>query len=167
MLQSSDDPMSIVVLEAGAVWPAWLAEYQRLAPNAVVIAQARAETPVAFRGRVVHRITEATGSGKARVRVGVIVAGDGGEESTSVREAIARAILKLMKAGSEAELMLAGEGQESDRAQLFSLAGVLCQGLGGTGVSVKVRFSSARSGVMRSVSASLPEPEKAATKGGA
>ena len=70
MLENSDDLMSIVVLEAGAAWPAWLTEYQRLAPNAVVIAQARTEEPEAFRARVVHRITEATASSGARVRTG-------------------------------------------------------------------------------------------------
>ena len=59
MLENSDDLMSIVVLEAGAAWPSWLTEYQRLAPNAVVIAQAATEAADTFQARVLHRVAEA------------------------------------------------------------------------------------------------------------
>jgi hypothetical protein len=168
MLENSDDLMSIVVLEAGAAWPAWLTEYQRLAPNAVVIAQARSEEPEAFRARVVHRITEATTSSGARVRVGVIIAGDSSDEARlPLRENVARAILKVMAPAREAELVLAGDGQEMDdsRHELFELAGALCEELGGTQVSVKVRFSNGKSGVMRSVAPSAPDMEVLTVKG--
>jgi hypothetical protein len=167
MLESSDDLMSIVVLEAGAAWPAWLAEYQRLAPNAVVVAQARTEDAEVFGRRVVHRITEATHGSGARVRVGVIVAGDSGDEGRlSLRENVARAILRKMVPGREAELVLAGDGHELDRSRqdLFELAGALCEELGGTGVSVRVRFSHAKSGVMRTVAASVPDTEVLSSK---
>jgi hypothetical protein len=167
MLESSDDLMSIVVLEAGAAWPAWLAEYQRLAPNAVVVAQARTEEAELFGHRVVHRIAEATHSSGARVRVGVIVAGDSGDEGRlSLRENVARAILKKMVPGREAELVLAGDGHELDRSRqdLFELAGALCEELGGTGVNVRVRFSHAKSGVMRTVPASVADPEILSSK---
>jgi hypothetical protein len=168
MLASSDDLMSIVVLEAGAAWPAWLAEYQRFVPNAVVIAQSRAESPDAFRSRVAHRITEATATTGARVRIGVIVAGDSGDLATvSAREAIARAIIKVMRSGDEAELVLGGDAQagDSSRHELFALAGVLCQELGGTEVSVNVRLSSGKSGVMRTASVASADIEPAASKG--
>ena len=172
MLENSDDLMSIVVLEAGAAWPAWLTEYQRLAPNAVVIAQARSELPDAFRSRVVHRISEATSSKSARVRIGVIVAGDSPDDARlALREQVARAILKAMGTLHEAELVLAGDAQELERPrhELFGLAGALCQELGGTSVSVKVRFSSgqhSKSGVMRTVSPSTPDIEPMVLKGG-
>jgi hypothetical protein len=168
MLENSDDLMSIVVLEAGAAWPAWLTEYQRLAPNAVVIAQARSEEPDAFRNRVVHRITEATTSSGARVRVGVIIAGDCPDEGRlSLRENVARAILKVMAPAREAELVLAGDGHEMNgsRQELFELAGALCEELGGTEVSVKVRFSNGKSGVMRSVASTMPDVELLTSKG--
>jgi hypothetical protein len=169
MLENSDDLMSIVVLEAGAAWPAWLTEYQRLAPNAVVIAQARTEAPDTFRARVVHRIAEATTSSGARVRVGVIVAGDSPDEARlSLRENVARAILKVMAPAREAELVLAGDGHDMDdsRQELFELAGALCEELGGTQVSVNVRFSNGKSGVMRSVAPSTPDAELLVAKGG-
>jgi hypothetical protein len=169
MQESRDDLMSIVVLEAGATWPAWLVEYQRLAPNAVVIAQARAESMDSFRGRVIHRMEEARTAAGARVRVGVIVAAPvAGEERLSFREGVARALLQSMGSGSEAELVLAGDGHETDpsRHELFAIAGALCEELGGSKVNVRVRFSNSRSGVMRSVSPSSPDSELA-SKGGA
>ena len=169
MLESRDDLMSIVVLEAGAIWPAWLSEYQRLAPNAVVIAQARAETFDAFRTRVIHRVEEATTSSGARVRVGVLVSAVGvGEDRLEFREGVARAMLRVMGSNGEAELVLAGDGHEGDpaRHELFALAGALCEELGGTQVNVRVRFAG-KSGVMRTVSPSSPDTDSLASKGGA
>ncbi|HKY38742.1 MAG TPA: hypothetical protein VJN18_22525, partial [Polyangiaceae bacterium] len=107
MQESRDDLMSIVVLETGAAWPAWLAEYQQLAPNAVVIAQVRGEALDTFRARVIHRMQEAAISSGARVRVGVIiVAPVAGEELLELRESVARALLQLMGSSNEAELVL-------------------------------------------------------------
>ena len=169
MQESSDDLMSIVVLEAGAAWPAWLAEYQRLAPNAVVVAQARTEAMDSFRGRVLHRIEEATTSNPARVRVGVIVSAPvAGDDRLQFRESVARALLQVMSATSESELVLAGDGHETDpaRHELFAIAGALCEELGGSKVNVRVRFSNNKSGVMRSVAPSTPDTELA-SKGGA
>lgn len=166
MLENSDDLMSIVVLEAGAAWPPWLTEYQRLAPNAVVIAQAAAETSAIFEARVVHRIAEAQ-HGSARVRVGVIVSIDSpGHDRVSLRQSIARALLKAMGTAHEAELVLSGDSEELEdsRQQLFALAGTLCEELGGTRVNVRVRFSNSKSGIMRSVSPSTPDVEPFASK---
>ncbi len=170
MLESHDDLMSIVVLEAGATWPAWLTEYQQLAPNAVVIAQARAEAVDSFRARVIHRIEEAKASGTARICVGVIVSSPTtGEDRLPLREGVARAILKAMGSGNDAELVLAGDGSDADpgRHELFALAGALCEELGGAKVNVRVRFSNSKSGVMRTVSPSTPDAEPAVSKSGA
>lgn len=167
MLENRDDLMSIVVLEAGASWPPWLTEYQRLAPNAVVIAQAAAESAAVFEKRVLHRITEASVSGTGRIRVGVIVSADAGSEPRfEMRQNVARGLLKAMGTSHEAELVLAGDSEELDasRHQMFALAGTLCEELGGTNVSVRVRFSNGRSGVMRSVSPSSPDIDSRVSK---
>jgi hypothetical protein len=148
MLENSDELMSIVVLEAGAAWPPWLTEYQRLAPNAVVIAQATTESADVFQSRVLHRVAEAAANGDARVRVGVIVSVDSPvEERVALRQNVARALLKAMGTGREAELVLAGDSEELEesRQHLFELAGALCQGLGGSRVNVRVRFSNSKS----------------------
>jgi len=171
MLENSDELMSIVVLEAGAAWPPWLTEYQRLAPNAVVIAQAAAESADSFQARVLHRVAEAASNcgvrARARIRVGVIVSVDSpAEERVALRQNVARALLKAMGTGHEAELVLAGDSEEleASRQHLFELAGTLCEELGGSLVNVRVRFSSSKSGVMRSVSPSSPDVEPLASK---
>ncbi|MBC8077551.1 MAG: hypothetical protein H7Y32_15865 [Chloroflexales bacterium] len=170
MLENRDDLMSIVVLEAGAAWPTWLTEYQRLAPNALVIAQAKAETLDTFSGRVAHRVAEAAAGGKGRVRVGAIVCSDlVDREALALREGVARTILKAMGSSDEAELVIAGDGPEDNpsRHELFALAGALCEELGGTGVNVRVRFTTGKSGMMRSVipGAAGAEPEHRVAKG--
>ncbi len=160
MLENSGDLMSIVVLEAGAAWPPWLSEYQRLAPNAVVIAQASAESSEVFEARVLHRIAEASQSKWLRVRVGVIVSADqDGQDRSGLRRNVARALLSAMGTSQEAELVLSGDSEEleASRHQLFALAGSLCEELSGTRINVRVRFASGRSGVMRSVNPSSPE----------
>ena len=162
MLENSDDLMSIVVLEAGAAWPSWLTEYQRLAPNAVVIAQAHSEAAESFQARVLHRVAEAINGSGARVRVGVIVSADSPDQDRlQLRQNVARGLLKLMPAGQEAELVLAGDSEEleASRHGLFELAGALCEELGGTCVNVRVRFSNGKSGTMRSVAPSIPDTE--------
>jgi hypothetical protein len=167
MLENSDDLMSIVVLEAGAAWPPWLTEYQRLAPNAVVIAQASAESASSFEARVLHRVKDAASNGGARVRVGVIVSTDApGQQRVALRQNVARALLKAMGSGHETELVLAGDSEELEdsRHELFALAGTLCEELGGTRVNVRVRFSNGKSGVMRSVTPSSPDVDSLASK---
>jgi len=167
MLENSDDLMSIVVLEAGAAWPSWLTEYQRLAPNAVVIAQAAAESADSFQERVLHRVAEAAHQEGARVRVGVIVSADSPvQERVVLRQNVARGMLKAMGTGREAELVLAGDSDEleTSRHQLFALAGTLCEELGGTLVNVRVRFSNGKSGIMRAVEPSSPDLDTLASK---
>jgi hypothetical protein len=169
MLENSDDLMSIVVLEAGAVWPPWLTEYQRLAPNAVVIAQAATEPADLFQSRVLHRVAEAAAScgNGVRVRVGVIVSVDSpAEERVALRQNVARGLLKAMGTAHEAELVLAGDSEEleASRQQLFELAGTLCEELGGSLVNVRVRFSNSKSGVMRAASPSSPDAEPRVSK---
>jgi hypothetical protein len=160
MPESSGDLMSIVVLEAGAAWPSWLTEYQRLAPNAVVIAQASTESSEVFQARVLHRIEEVAHTDAAWVRVGVIVSADQpGQQRLALRQNVARALLKAMGTSQEAELVLAGDSEElgASRHELFALAGALCEELAGARVNVRVRFSNGRSGVMRSVAPSSAE----------
>jgi hypothetical protein len=167
MQENRDDLVSIVVLEAGASWPAWLSEYQRLAPNAVVIAQAATETVPAFEKRVLHRVAEASANGVGRIRVGGIIAADrGGEAQAALRHRLAGALLQAMSSHPESELVLAGENAEAEstRQELFALAGALCGELGGKRVNVCVRFSNKRSGTMRSVTSSSPDGDGIASK---
>lgn len=166
MLESSDDSTSIVVLEAGAAWPSWLTEYQRLAPNAVVIAQATAEPAEVFEARVLHRVAEAAQSTTSSVRIGVIVAVDHPEQRRmALRQNVARGLVEAM-GEQEGELVLAGDSDElsQSRHELFALAGTLCDELRGRRVNVRVRFSTAKSGVMPVVTPSSPDVEALVSK---
>lgn len=170
MLESSDDSMSIVVLEAGAAWPSWLAEYQRLAPNSVVIAQASAESAESFQARVLSRVAEARSrSDAAHVRIGVLVAAhDPEQKRVELRRRVARSLVEAMASASnlDRELVLAGDSDElnQSRHELFALAGTLCDELRGKRINVRVRFTSAQSGVMRTVTPSSPDLQELASK---
>jgi hypothetical protein len=171
MLESSDDSMSIVVLEAGAAWPIWLAEYQRLAPNSVVIAQASGESVASFQARVQGRVAEARArSDAAHVRIGVLVAAHDPEQRRGeLRRSVARALVDAMASAGpqERELVLAGDSQDlnQSRHELFALAGSLCDELRGKRVNVRVRFTSATSGLMRTVTPSSSDLGEVGAKG--
>ena len=111
--------------------------------------------------------TQAGANSGARVRVGVIVSVDSPtEERVLLRQNVARALLKAMGKNHEAELVLGGDSEELDgsRHEMFELAGTLCEELGGTRVSVRVRFSNGKSGVMRSVTPSSPDVDSQVSK---
>jgi hypothetical protein len=171
MRENSDDSMSIVVLEAGAAWPSWLSEYQRLAPSSVVIAQASGEPVASFQTRVQTRVAEACSrSDAAFVRVGVLVAAhDPQQVRAKLRLRVARALADAMTTDGahERELVLAGDSEDLNQSQheLLALAGALCDELRGKRINVRVRFTSATSGVMRTVTPSSPDSSEWASKG--
>jgi len=150
----NDDSMSIVVLEVTAAWPSWLADYQLLAPNAVVIAQAPSENASAFEARVTGRLNEVAQRG-APVRVAVVVTNcDVSGAHLKMREQITRTMLRVLRHPEEPELVLAAETDDlQTRHGLFALAGALCEAAGGL-VNVRVRLSSHQSGLMLSVARS-------------
>ncbi|MGC4091586.1 MAG: hypothetical protein QM756_27635 [Polyangiaceae bacterium] len=58
---------SVVVLEEGAEFPKWVAEYQRHATNSIVVAYSPGETSAEFAARFGRRLAEASGE----LRVGI------------------------------------------------------------------------------------------------
>jgi hypothetical protein len=89
-----------------------------------------------------------------------------GHDRVALRRSVARALLKAMGTAQEAELVLAGDSEELEatRHELIALAGSLCEELSCARINVRVRFSSGRSGVMRSVASSSPELLPVASK---
>ena len=167
-----DEAISLIVLEFGASWPAWLADRQRDTPNAVIEAQAASESATEFAVRVIRRV-EALGSRRRFARLAVIATnGETDEESIAARYRIARAMLHTMAnldaagAGTDAagELVLAADAGDEARHGLFALAGTLCDELrGNTNLGVSVRFSQddLSSRTVRSVRPSAPDFEDA------
>jgi hypothetical protein len=157
-MQHADETLlSVVVLELGAAWPPWLAEYQQHAPNSVVIAQSSDECGKDFARRIGRRMDE-IGLREAAIHAGLIVSnGALDPESVAARRSICSTLLRLMLKKQHGELVLASDLSSGDdvRHELFALAGGLCEEVRGTQVTVRVRFdtirpSSASSGVRKS-----------------
>jgi hypothetical protein len=146
-----DSRSSIVIIEAGAGWPAWIAEYQRRAPQATVVAQTASEGHVEFRVRVLHRLDE-IGRGPNVLCVGVVLCAETAHEGARAeREGICHA---LSSALGDGDLVLAAtDDAEPFKQELFALAGRLCEAPHASRVNVRVRFSSNESGTMPSVMA--------------
>lgn len=163
-MQHADETLlSVVVLELGSSWPPWLAEYQKHAPNSVVIAQSSDESGADFAQRISRKMDE-IGSREAAIHAGLLVSnGATDPASLAARERICSALLRVMLQKQRGELVLAADVTAGDdvRHELFALAGTLCDELRGTAVSVRVRFDTVRpsgsvSGVMKSVAPSAP-----------
>jgi hypothetical protein len=157
MQQTDETLLSVVVLEFGSTWPPWLAEYQARAPNSMVIAQSADESASLFAHRINRKMDE-VGARDAVIHAGLLVS-NGALDAASIdaRQAICAALLRVMLKKQRGELVLASDVAAGDdvRQQLFALAGTLCDELGGTKVSVRVRFDTIRpapssSGVMKS-----------------
>ena len=165
-MQHADEALlSVVVLEAGSSWPPWLGEYQKHAPNSVVVAQSAEERGRDFAQRVQRRMDEIA-AGDAAIHVALLVSnGALDEASVAARKQMCGSLLRVMVSKRQGELVLAANAHAGDelRHELFALAGTLCDELGGTQVNVSVRFGSGRpetraSGVMKSVA---PAPDHA------
>jgi len=163
MQQTDETLLSVVVLELGATWPPWLAEYQARAPNSLVIAQSADESAPAFAQRIARKMDEVVARDVA-LHVGLLVSNGALDPlSISAREAICGSLLRVMLKKQRGELVLASDVTAGDdvRHQLFALAGTLCDELGGSQVSVRVRFDTIRpsasvSGVMKTVTPVTP-----------
>ncbi|HWZ89649.1 MAG TPA: hypothetical protein VNW92_12385 [Polyangiaceae bacterium] len=158
MSHADEGLLSVVVLECGSSWPPWLGEYQKQAPNSVVIAQSAEESGAAFAHRITRRMDEIR-AGEAAIHVALLVSnGKLDDDSVTARKEMCAALLRVMVQKRQGELVLAAHASADaeQRHELFALAGTLCDELGGTEVTVRVRFGSGRpesgvSGVMKSV----------------
>jgi len=164
--REQDSRSSIVIIEAGAGFPAWVTEYQQRAPNAAVVAQTSGESPVAFRARVLHRLEEITRSpGTLTIGIALCVEGAGAEQRAA-RASICRELVGRMPASGD--LVLAAiEGDQGLKHELFALAGELCSNDRGPHLNVRVRFANSQSGTMPSVlpTAFTHTKQKAASTG--
>ena len=144
MQQPSEGDASLVVVEAGAKWPACAGEYQQQQPNSVVEIQAESEAGTAFVSRVKRRI--ATTRKRGAVRVALLAAnGVLDRASKQARYELAHTLAGALDGAGELVLTasLSSGNAESIRHELFSLAGALCDELKCASVSVSVRFSDA------------------------
>ena len=149
--REEDSRSSIVIIEAGAGFPAWVTEYQSRAPNAAVVAQTSSEHPVAFRARVLHRLDEiARSPGVLSIGIALCVEGASAEQRAA-RASICRELVARMPKSADLVLAAMDGGDQGFKHELFALAGELCSGDSVPHVNVRVRFANTQSGTMPSV----------------
>jgi hypothetical protein len=137
-------------MEQGAVWPEWVYEVQRRAPNSMVEVQALGETFEAFQGRVYRRLRGLKERGVGVSAVVYAAASPVSSQQRHVRRFLCRTLLSVL--GERAEIVLSGEGWSTwgldarAREDLLDLAGELSVQLTAAeaeaqrGVTVSVRF---------------------------
>jgi hypothetical protein len=143
MTEQSEALGSIMVLEAGAVWPPSILEYQQRAPNAVVVAHAAGESMDDLALRVLRRLNDAS----HRLRIALVACAPSLDPAhLRARERICQSLLSALRAEGAGEVVLCAvdDGREATKHALFELAGSLCEGLGNGAPSVRVRFVSGR-----------------------
>src|SRR6185369_13078108 len=96
MEQADETLLSVVVLELGATWPPWLAEYQTQAPNSMVIVQSADESATLFAQRINRKMDEVRAR-DAAIHAGLLVC-NGALDAASIaaRQAMCAALLRVM-----------------------------------------------------------------------
>ncbi len=143
MTEQNEALSSIMVLEAGAVWPPAILEYQQRAPNAIVVAHAAGESMDGLALRVLRRLNTTS----LRLTVGLVACAPTLDPvHLRARERICKSLLSALRAEERGELVLCAvdDGREDTKHAVFELAGSLCEGLGEGAPSVRVRFVSGR-----------------------
>ncbi len=123
---------TLVLMESGAFWPAWVKEVQRRAPNSMVEVQSASESVESFGGRVLRRLMSLRDRG-VQLRAAVYAAASpSSEQERGVRRLLCGTLLDVLHDGGE--LVLSGAGwctwgvDARSREELMTLAGELsCQ----------------------------------------
>ena len=158
-MRGDETTASLVIVESGGTWPRFAAELQRRATHAIVESQSSGEPAREFVARVARRLQKLAAAAIG-VEVAVIATCDLVDAATlEERKLLSRTILAPMVEAGAGELILSATEDLDDDAKLhlFSLAGTLLDELGGAGVGVRVRFTSASQSSIRAVRTSDPD----------
>lgn len=143
MSAPTENPMSIVVMEANARWPYWFRALDRTGANSLVQMQADGEDEERLISRVVERARDF--SGRGCVQLCVLACNESTtEQALLARQRIAQGLVRSMLTSSAGELVLTAEADIEDelRHELLALAGTLCDQFHEMKITVSVRFSS-------------------------
>jgi hypothetical protein len=143
MSARSENPISIVVMEAGARWPSWFRALDRSGANSLVQVQADGERADQLVSRVLERAGEL--SSRGCVQLCVLACNERTcPQALAVRLRIARGLVDSMLSSAQGELVMTVEADIDDelRHELLALAGTLCDEFHQTKITVSVRFSS-------------------------
>ncbi len=136
----------LVIVEAGAKLPVWLASCQDKVSDTVVLVAARDESPTRFAKRATQRI-QALRDSDQRIQAAVIVPADqlAADEVLSSRLNISQAVLSQQAHYNRGRLLLLSGRALQPEAQLdlLNLAGTLSERLQGTKLTVALHFGAA------------------------
>lgn len=166
-MRGDETSASMVIVEAGALWPRFAQQLQRHATHAVVESQPVTESPTDFVGRVERRLAKLAQS-SVELAYAVIATNERIDVSArDARERLARTIVGAMIESGGGELILSAGEHVADpvRHHLFELAGTLVDELAGSTVGVNVRFVSTSQSAVRVVRPSDPDLVVAADAG--
>jgi hypothetical protein len=107
---------SIVVMEDGAGWPAWVDEEAGAVSRVVVLSKQHGENAAAFESRARTRLKSL--AERDAPRRGVLICGPGRSQPASSREWLARVLLEVIGRAGGGEVVLIGD----DRALVRRLA---------------------------------------------
>jgi len=129
---------SIVVMESGAHWPAWVDREAGAVSNVVILARQRSESPAEFEARAGQRLAQVAELGSPKR--GILVCGPGGRGTASCRKGLLRALLEVVRRAGGGEVVCVGEQERALSDELMAHARKLNQrDREGTGI-VRLRF---------------------------
>jgi hypothetical protein len=143
MAARTENPMTIVVMEAGAHWPYWFRALDRNGANSSVLVQSNGEDEEHLVARVAERARSY--SGRGCVQLCVLACNESSSpEAHAVRLRIARGLVHSMLGSGAGEMVMTAEADIDDelRHELLMLAGTLCEEFHEAEITVSVRFSS-------------------------
>jgi hypothetical protein len=98
---------SIVVMESGAHWPAWVDREAGAVSNVVILAKQRDESRAEFEARAGQRLGQVAELGSPKR--GILVCGPGGRDATSCRKGLLRALIEVVRRAGGGEVVCVGE----------------------------------------------------------
>lgn len=145
-MSESNEPVCVVVMEAGAEWPEFVESDEGRPVNWAVVPQQPDETPAELALRATRRVEALVSSG-AELETVVIAAGSlHNDEVFAARCSVARALIQVMSARGGSRLVFSAPANlpVSARHELIALAGTLAAQSHGTALDVGVRFDPPR-----------------------
>ena len=115
---------SIVIMERGSRWPAWVDRQAGAESNVLVLSQQQDEGLFEFHSRVLDQLCSIAIAGQARRAVLVSSALFGADEAESRRDLL-MALAMLVSGAGSGQVVLVADGGSASRFELASLAGEL------------------------------------------
>ena len=109
---------SIVVMESGAHWPAWVDREAGAVSNVVILARQRDESAAEFEARAWERLAQVAELGSPKR--GILVTGPAGRDVTRCRRGLLRALVEVVRRAGGGEVVCVGEQERALSDELMA-----------------------------------------------